>query len=62
MSADKRKADRNRASGALYCVVVPQPEKRLTRNGKTIARWTFQESRSEFPAPTAVAYAGQGGR
>ena len=37
MSADKRTADRTRASSALLCVVVPHPETKMTRSGKMIA-------------------------
>ena len=37
MSADKRAADKPRASHALFCVVVPYPETKITRNGKIIA-------------------------
>ena len=37
MSADMRAADKTRASSALFCVVVPHPETKMTRNGKLIA-------------------------
>ena len=37
MSADKRTTDKTRASSALFCVVVPHPETKMTRNGKMIA-------------------------
>ena len=37
MSADKRAADKTCASSALFCVVVPHPETKMTRNGKMIA-------------------------
>ncbi|MCY3857508.1 MAG: hypothetical protein OXG25_01225 [Gammaproteobacteria bacterium] len=37
MSADKRAADKTCASSALFGVVVPHPETKMTRNGKMIA-------------------------